>query len=586
MAITLRADKGARLTFNELDVNFTSFFYSASVSSNQEFLNLHFTGSSALSIAASSVQIPLNPYTGSNPPVAGSDTEIQYNNAGSFGAKADFIFDSALTAVSIGQSTLQSGDRLATRGGDIRIESTNSSYDPRLVLNYDDTGVDFSSSISIATDDAAMEFRNLSTFSSAIEDSGFKFFVHRNSTTNPALQIYGTSKITFRNATTDFGDVTVSGSLAIDGNAGNINRAFRIKSVDSSDTTIPFTTAMGNAGNARAVVLDGPDKGHVIVGLKSNVNSSAASQTFSILRAPVTSSNFDASYNSVVAMFKANGQVGIGTHTLAGSTKLHVEGAITSSGFIQTAGALKAGGNISGSNKLYVSGSSTLSGSVTIETIPNASSATNYDFLVQDSNNVVSQVNAAPVPIGGIMLWFGTIASRPAGWNLCDGSSYTNSNGVTTTTPDLTNVFVIGANAESASGVPVTTQPTSDLESGEGRYTGGSTTHNHGGSTGNTSLTVADIPAHSHDYKDSYHIERTSTSVGVGGAIGFVDYIGGSGNDKYKGSGDTDPDNNFLYGRNHTTSPTGSGATHNHTIPSATLLPPYKAIYYIMYTGT
>ena len=166
MAITLRADKGARLTFNELDVNFTSFFYSASVSSNQEFLNLHFTGSSALSVAASSVQIPLNPYTGSNPPVAGSDTEIQYNNAGSFGAKPDLIFNSSLVAVSIGQSTLQSGDRLATRGGDIRIESTNSSYNPRLVLNYDDTGVDISSSISLKTDDAIMEFRNLSTFSS------------------------------------------------------------------------------------------------------------------------------------------------------------------------------------------------------------------------------------------------------------------------------------------------------------------------------------------------------------------------------------------------------------------------------------
>tara|TARA_Y100001972_G_scaffold52895_1_gene64791 strand:+ start:5505 stop:7202 length:1698 start_codon:yes stop_codon:yes gene_type:complete len=565
MAITLRADKGARLTFNELDVNFTSFFYSASVSSNQEFLNLHFTGSANVA-PASSVQIPLNPYTGSNPPVAGSDTEIQYNNGGSFGAKPDLIFDSALTAVSIGQSTLQSGDRLATRGGDIRIESTNASYDPRLVLNYDDTGVDYSGSISLITDDAVMEFRNLSTFSSAIEDSGFKFFVNRNSTSNPALQIYGTSKITFRNATTDFGDVTVSGSLAIDGNAGNINRAFRIKSVDSSDTTIPFTTAMGNAGNARAVVLDGPHKGHVIVGLKSDVNSSAASQTFSILRAPLTSSNFDASYNSVVAMFKANGQVGIGTHTLAGSssTKLHVQGDVTSSGFIQADGALKAGGNISGSQKLYVSGSSTLSGSVTLSTVGSAATADHYDYLVISQSQVVKQVNAAPIPKGGIIMWSGT--GIPNGFALCDGNGGVQINGVTI--PDLTDKFIVGAGSTYNTG-----------------STGGSTTHDHGGSTGGTSLSVADIPAHSHVYKDSYHIEHITTNVGIGGAIGFVDYIGGTNDDKYRGSGDTDSDNNFLYGRLHTTNPTGSGQTHNHTIASATLLPPYYALAFIIYTG-
>lgn len=44
--------------------------------------------------------------------------------------------------------------------------------------------------------------------------------------------------------------------------------------------------------------------------------------------------------------------------------------------------------------------------------------------------------NLSPVPIGGIILWSGSIASIPSGWALCDGS-----NG----TPDLRNRFVVGA---------------------------------------------------------------------------------------------------------------------------------------------
>jgi microcystin-dependent protein len=40
------------------------------------------------------------------------------------------------------------------------------------------------------------------------------------------------------------------------------------------------------------------------------------------------------------------------------------------------------------------------------------------------------------IPIGGIIMWSGTITSIPTGWNLCNGT-----NG----TPDLRNKFVVGA---------------------------------------------------------------------------------------------------------------------------------------------
>lgn len=42
----------------------------------------------------------------------------------------------------------------------------------------------------------------------------------------------------------------------------------------------------------------------------------------------------------------------------------------------------------------------------------------------------------AAIPVGGIILWSGTVASIPANWALCNGLN---------NTPDLRNAFVIGA---------------------------------------------------------------------------------------------------------------------------------------------
>ena len=569
MAITLRANKGTQLTYNELDTNFVSVFYSASITSNQQFLNLHYTGSSNLGVAASSVQIPLNPYTGSNVTAAGQNTQIQFNNSSAFGGSADLTWNG--TAVSIGQSIVQSNERLAILGGDVRIESNVPSYEPRLRLNFDSASLDYSASIKLDTDDAIMVFENESTFGSSAADSGMTFVVKRYHTT-PTLQLYGTGKIGMRNANIANGDVNISGSLVIDGNAGNINRMFRIRSVDSSASTIPFTTHMGNAGNSRGVVLDGPDRGHVIVGLQSSALSQGASQTFSILSGPPTSSNYNASYNSVVAMFKANGQVGIGTHTVAGANKLHVAGAISGSS-VETNGAIKAGGNISGSNHLYVSKSAVLSGSVTINTVPTAGTATDYDFLVVSASQVVAQVNAAPIPVGGIIMWSGNVASLPAGFALCDGSTV---NG--TQTPDLSNRFILGSS--NASGTP-----TSNLGGGSPAATGGTTSHNHGGVTGDVTLNINQIPSHGHTYKDGYYMEISDPGQGHHGTVDGADFVG-SGSTRFRGSGESDNDNKFIFFRNMTTNGTGGGQSHNHSINTNVHIPTFYSLAFIMFVGT
>jgi hypothetical protein len=51
------------------------------------------------------------------------------------------------------------------------------------------------------------------------------------------------------------------------------------------------------------------------------------------------------------------------------------------------------------------------------------------------------------IPYGTILMWSGSIATIPTGWNLCDGT-----NG----TPDLRNKFIIGAHSDNA-GIASTT---------------------------------------------------------------------------------------------------------------------------------
>jgi hypothetical protein len=67
--------------------------------------------------------------------------------------------------------------------------------------------------------------------------------------------------------------------------------------------------------------------------------------------------------------------------------------------------------------------------------------ATSSNVTIQTYDNLYGIINAAapaatPIPVGGILLWSGSIGSIPAGYVLCNGS-----NG----TPDLRDRFVVGA---------------------------------------------------------------------------------------------------------------------------------------------
>lgn len=151
---------------------------------------------------------------------------------------------------------------------------------------------------------------------------------------------------------------------------------------------------------------------------------------------------------------------------------------------------------------------------------------------LQQVNSLISAATGSSgnIPVGGIILWSGTVSSIPSGWALCDGG-----NG----TPDLRNRFIVGAGStydpEDTGGVSAHTHSVSTNTNSSGG-------HNHGGSTD----AATQIPE--------------ARAVGNEGA-------------------------NYA---NHT-HPISSGGGHTHSVSvtsgSTSNLPPYLALAYIMRTA-
>ena len=120
----------------------------------------------------------------------------------------------------------------------------------------------------------------------------------------------------------------------------------------------------------------------------------------------------------------------------------------------------------------------------------------------------------AAMPQGGIILWSGAISAIPTGWYLCDGAN---------STPDLTDRFVIHADADAAS-----THDVGDTGDGSGTSDG-------------HALTEAELAAHDHNYYGDGSINTNGSGV----------------------SPRTDMNSSNT---NNSTTSTGSGTEHDHPI--------------------
>jgi len=159
-----------------------------------------------------------------------------------------------------------------------------------------------------------------------------------------------------------------------------------------------------------------------------------------------------------------------------------------------------------------------------IPTAPTAISGTNTTQLATTAFVQLSAV--AAIPVGGIILWSGSVATIPAGWLLCNGAY---------STPDLTDRFVMGAGNTYAPAAA-------------------------GGSKD------AIVASHTHSIVDAGHAHKWGSAPVVSRASGSAGQYDGSGS---------------VYNDTSTVS-TGISIVTAGVSPTNANLPPYYALCYII----
>jgi microcystin-dependent protein len=131
-------------------------------------------------------------------------------------------------------------------------------------------------------------------------------------------------------------------------------------------------------------------------------------------------------------------------------------------------------------------------------------------------------------PIGGVVMWSGTIAQMPKGWYLCDGGTY---GGIKT--PDLRNKFIVGSAADGTgtATTPIAGPGFDASPNGGGARTRNYTTHDFGGEDAHK-LTIAELASHVHT---KGHDVTNSNGVRGGNSDAVVTQVntGSAGSDNY-----------------------------------------------------
>ena len=203
---------------------------------------------------------------------------------------------------------------------------------------------------------------------------------------------------------------------------------------------------------------------------------------------------------------------------------------------------IKQNGNVGIGTQTLTNTGLTIKEQLTIGTITTATADTT-SALVATTGGLVKKIAAAPVPVGGIIMWSGSIATIPSGWSLCDGTS---------PTPNLQNMFIVGAGDTYA------------VDDSAGSADAVVVSHTH--------VWSGDISPNPHSH--SGHVK-----------IASGDWRGGGSNstpNSTSNNGITDTTslgvNGYLGPAPNTPGPVGVSGTNKN-------LPPYYSLAYIMYVG-
>ena len=168
--------------------------------------------------------------------------------------------------------------------------------------------------------------------------------------------------------------------------------------------------------------------------------------------------------------------------------------------------------------------------------------------LTSGGSSAAPSWGGGAIPVGGIIMWSGSISNIPSGWALCNGS-----NG----TPDLRNRFVVGAYSDSANSAWPNLAPDD---------TGGSAN--------------AVVVSHDHDADASSNVSdpgHRHSSRGFGTDDDGGDQHTGSGNNSVRNNAIEDATTGINVSTNIDIDNEGESGTGKY-------LPPYYALAYIMKT--
>lgn len=546
MSIVLRVNKGSALTYHEMDRNQSSFFYSSSLDPTGTKMRLFYTGSSALNESGLDFapdryqEIPFPTAPEINIPeavAAGSNSQIQFNDDGSFGADTLFTFNKDKNAMGIGGNP-DSGYKITVTAEQSR--------------------------------PANIGLRGLSTVESAqkanlefIEDSNVLGSIGRTNINDQHIYFGHTFKL---NGGTEFGKINISitddqilsNSDAIVGTFTKLNNGDKTFGVGTQspnrNISVAGTPGLGisvagiaenesylqplygdilNAtdsvgsffipasSNPAGLLISSPngnEGGNVVLNVNTDSSQKEAFNIVSTQQSDFSTDRVADKTACMLASFRVDGKHGINTQR--GSVNgLNIVGNVSSSGY------------------------------VSIGTIPEEENAGDVTVIGVDTVGKIHKSKAAAVPIGGIIMWSGAINSLPSGFYLCNGE-----NG----TPNLVNRFIVGAGDSYAVD----------------------------GYGGNNEITLA-----------SGQIPEMTTSDPSPSLTGAVTKVSETFNDSGTVSGIFSKETGFSEGNTPKTvdqSFTGKlsiDATHTHTVGNSSpstvdIRPPYYALAFIMYKGT
>jgi hypothetical protein len=291
----------------------------------------------------------------------------------------------------------------------------------------------------------------------------------------------------------------------------------------ANTNTIRFTTAPATGTQNFGVALGGQgslvsdpiwdNKGDLIVGISNNLSASLPLGTNNQILTVDTSTTRGIRWSSALNITTVN----VGTSLTVGSAATFTStglnfntGIITARTFIgnltgtaSTASIATTSFGLTGNPIINVSGVTCTNGSgiITATSYRVGTSLTITSSGINVNTGVVTArtfIGNGTIPVGGIIMWSGTIAGIPTGWALCDG---------TNSTPDLRNRFIVGAGSDTDTysiGIGSAISPSGQIGVGS---TGG---------YDSTILDVENLPPHNHgiNYAQGYNIAFGS-NVGI-----------------------------------------------------------------------